>query len=40
MLKGVRVYPGGAWTRTVVMDALTGTIRWVDAGHNFKRLKA
>ena len=40
MLRGVRIHPGGAWTQTVVMDALTGTIRWVEAGHNFKRLRA
>jgi fructose-1,6-bisphosphatase II len=33
MLKGVKLYPHGAWTQTVVMDSLTGTVRRMDANH-------
>jgi fructose-1,6-bisphosphatase II len=33
MLKGVKLHPGGAWTETVVMDALTGTVRRIEASH-------
>ena len=37
MLKGVRVFPGGAITHTVVMRARTGTVRYIEAHHNFRR---
>lgn len=37
MLKGVRFFPGGARTHTVVMRARTGTVRYIDAHHNFRR---
>jgi fructose-1,6-bisphosphatase II len=33
MLKGVKLYHAGAWTQTVVMDSLTGTVRRIDANH-------
>jgi len=33
MLKGVRLYPHGAWTQSVVMDSRTGTVRRIDANH-------
>ena len=38
LLDGVRYGPGGAWTHTVVMRALTGTVRYITAHHRFDRL--
>ena len=35
MLKGVHRFPGGATTHSIVMRSKTGTIRWVEAQHNF-----
>ncbi len=37
MLKGVRRYPGGAMTHSIVMRSKTGTVRMVEAHHNFTR---
>lgn len=37
MLRGVRRYPGGAETHSIVMRALTGTVRVIEAHHNFRR---
>jgi fructose-1,6-bisphosphatase II / sedoheptulose-1,7-bisphosphatase len=37
MLRGVRRFPGGAITHSMVMRALTGTVRMVEAHHNFRR---
>ncbi len=37
MLKGVRRYAGGATTHTVVMRAKSGTVRMIEAQHNFRR---
>lgn len=37
MLRGVRLFPGGAITQTVVMRSRTGTVRYIDAHHNFHR---
>jgi fructose-1,6-bisphosphatase II / sedoheptulose-1,7-bisphosphatase len=37
MLKGVRRFPGGATTHSVVMRSKTGTVRWIEASHNFRR---
>ena len=37
MLKGVRRFAGGASTHSVVMRSKTGTVRIVDATHNFSR---
>lgn len=37
MLRGVRRYPGGAKTSSMVMRSKSGTIRRVEAEHNFKR---
>ncbi|OGQ04093.1 MAG: fructose-bisphosphatase, class II [Deltaproteobacteria bacterium RIFCSPLOWO2_12_FULL_44_12] len=34
-LKGVRFFPGGAETHSVVMRSTTGTIRYLEATHNF-----
>ena len=37
MLKGVRRYPGGAMTHSIVMRSKSGTVRKIEATHNFKR---
>jgi fructose-1,6-bisphosphatase II / sedoheptulose-1,7-bisphosphatase len=37
MLRGVRRIPGGAYTHSVVMRSKTGTVRFVEAHHNFRR---
>ncbi|QQS15216.1 MAG: class II fructose-bisphosphatase [Rhodospirillales bacterium] len=36
MLKGVRRFAGGAETHSLVMRSKTGTVRYVEAVHNFK----
>jgi fructose-1,6-bisphosphatase II len=38
LLKGVRYYNDGAYTQSLVMRCRSGTIRWIDSRHNFKRL--
>jgi fructose-1,6-bisphosphatase II / sedoheptulose-1,7-bisphosphatase len=38
-LRGVRRFAGGAYTHSVVMRSQTGTVRYIEAHHNF-RLKA
>lgn len=35
MLKGVKRWNGGATTHSIVMRSKTGTVRWVEAQHNF-----
>ncbi len=37
MLKGVRRFAGGAETHTVVMRSKSGTVRYIEAHHNFRR---
>jgi len=37
MLRGVRRFPGGAITHSIVMRSKTGTVRIVQADHNFTR---
>src|SRR5471032_1896076 len=37
MLKGVRRFPGGAYTHSVIMRSKSGTVRFVEAHHNFGR---
>jgi len=37
MLKGVRRYPGGAYTHSIIMRSKTGTVRTIEAEHNFER---
>lgn len=37
MLRGVRRFPGGAQTHSIVMRSKTGTVRIVQADHNFTR---
>ncbi len=35
MLKGVHRWQGGASTHSIVMRSATGTVRWIEAQHNF-----
>ncbi|MFA5041348.1 MAG: class II fructose-bisphosphatase [Bdellovibrionales bacterium] len=37
MLKGVRRFVGGAETHTVVMRSSTGTVRFIETHHNFRK---
>ncbi len=37
MLRGVRRYAGGATTHSVVMRSRTGTVRWIESHHDFRR---
>ena len=37
MLKGVRRYSGGATTHSIIMRSKTGTVRTVEAVHDFTR---
>jgi fructose-1,6-bisphosphatase II / sedoheptulose-1,7-bisphosphatase len=37
MLQGVRRFPGGAATHSIVMRSKTGTVRVIEATHNFSR---
>ena len=37
MLNGVRRFSGGAKTHSLVMRSKTGTVRYVEAVHNFNR---
>jgi fructose-1,6-bisphosphatase II / sedoheptulose-1,7-bisphosphatase len=36
MLRGVRRFPGGAVTHSVVMRSKSGTVRYIEAHHNFR----
>jgi len=38
LLKGVRYFSSGAATQSLAMRSSSGTVRWVDAHHNFDRL--
>ncbi len=38
LLRGVRFLSGGATTQSLVMRSRSGTIRWIDASHDFTRL--
>lgn len=38
LLKGVRYFSGGAFTQSIAMRGRSGTMRWVDARHNFNKL--
>ena len=37
MLKGVRRFSGGATTHSMVMRSRSGTVRYIEAVHNFDR---
>jgi fructose-1,6-bisphosphatase II len=39
LLKGVRYFSGGAFTQSIAMRGRSGTMRWVDARHNFNKLE-
>ncbi len=39
LLKGVRYFSGGAVTQSIAMRGRSGTMRWVDARHNFEKLQ-
>ena len=38
LLKGVRYFGGGARTQSIAMRCRSGTVRWIDARHNFEQL--
>jgi fructose-1,6-bisphosphatase II len=38
LLKGVRYFSGGAQTQSIAMRGRSGTMRWIDARHNFEKL--
>jgi fructose-1,6-bisphosphatase II len=38
LLKGVRYFSGGASTQSIAMRGRSGTVRWIEAQHNFERL--
>jgi fructose-1,6-bisphosphatase II len=38
LLKGVRLFAGGATTNSLAMRSRSGTIRWIESCHNFSRL--
>jgi len=38
LLKGVRYFGSGAQTQSIAMRCRSGTIRWIDAWHNFDQL--
>ncbi|RUQ64013.1 class II fructose-bisphosphatase [Azospirillum doebereinerae] len=40
MLKGVRRFPGGAYTHSVIMRSKSGTVRYIEAHHNLNRKSA
>ena len=40
MLKGVRRFSGGAMTHSLVMRSRSGTVRYIEAVHNFDRKSA
>jgi fructose-1,6-bisphosphatase II len=39
LLKGVRYFSGGATTQSIAMRGRSGTLRWIDARHNFSKLE-
>jgi fructose-1,6-bisphosphatase II len=39
LLRGVRYWPDGATTHSMVMRARSGTIRWIEAEHRFEKLE-
>jgi fructose-1,6-bisphosphatase II len=39
LLKGVHYFSGGATTQSIAMRGRSGTLRWVDARHNFSKLE-
>ena len=39
LLTGVRYVTTGAFTQSLVMRSTSGTVRWIDAKHDFTRLR-
>lgn len=39
LVRGVRYFAGGAQTHSLAMRSVSGTVRWVEARHNFGRLR-
>jgi fructose-1,6-bisphosphatase II len=39
LLRGVRYFSGGAQTQSIAMRGRSGTMRWIDARHNFDKLE-
>ena len=39
LLRGVRYWPDGASTHSMVMRSRSGTVRWVEAEHSFEKLE-
>ncbi len=39
LLRGVRYWPDGATTHSIVMRSRSGTVRWVEAEHRFEKLE-
>jgi fructose-1,6-bisphosphatase II len=39
LLRGVRYFPGGAETHSLAMRSVSGTVRRIEARHNFNRLR-
>ncbi len=37
LVRGVRRFKGGAFTHSVVMRSRTGTVRWIESHHDFRR---
>ncbi|MGH7422113.1 MAG: class II fructose-bisphosphatase [Candidatus Methylomirabilales bacterium] len=39
LVRGVRYFPGGAHTHSLAMRSVSGTVRRIEAQHNFRRLR-
>lgn len=39
LVRGVRYFPGGAQTHSLAMRSVSGTVRWIEARHDFARLR-
>jgi len=39
LLRGVKYWPDGATTWSLVMRSRTGTVRWIEAEHRFEKLE-
>lgn len=39
LVRGVRYFSGGAQTHSLAMRSVSGTVRWIEARHNFGRLR-
>ena len=39
LLRGVRYTGGSAWTTSLMMRSISGSVRWMEAKHDLKRLR-